>query len=221
MLRVLLAAGLALLLVAPPCGQGPWQTHSAPAEPLTLAQFWALNASYNDPQHAVSLRYPAAWQAKTQFGYHPSALTRLDGAKPIAGFGYSEGGFPRTRFVGPYGGTNLEGVGFVYSAVPAAGAAECDAKAASLSEKPEGKPVEFGDRSFSVYQTGGAGMSQSITGQLYATYAAPTCYLFETDVAVVSPGVVDNIQALTEAQLQFIDSHLLAIMKSVRIGARH
>jgi hypothetical protein len=138
-------------------------------------------------------------------------------ATPIAGFGYSEGGFPRERIVGPYTQTNLEGVGIVYSAVPVASAAECEAKAASLSYSPKRAQVVFGRRSFSGYKTAGAGMSQSIAGMLYVTYAGSNCYLFETDVAVSSPGVLENIKTLTPAQLHFIDIHLQDIMNSVGI----
>jgi hypothetical protein len=220
MLRVLLAASLALRLLALPSGQEPGHAPSEPQTPLTLAQVWTLNGTYNDPQHGVSFRYPAVWQATTQFAYHPPALVQSDVAKPIAGFGYSEGGFPRMHAVGPYAGTNLEGVGLVYSTVPAASVAVCKARAASMSGTSEGSPVTFGDRSFSVFATGSAGMSQSVSGKLYATYAAPTCYLFETDMAMVSPGVVDNIQALTLAQLRSIDTHLRDIMKTVRIVPR-
>ncbi len=63
-------------------------------------------------------------------------------------------------------------------------------------------------------------MSQSISGTLYAVYVGPTCYLFETDMAVVSPGVVDNIQALTPAQLDSIHEHLLEVMKTVQVDGR-
>ena len=61
-------------------------------------------------------------------------------------------------------------------------------------------------------------MSQSMSGELYATYASSICYRFETNVAVASPGVVDDIQTLTAAQLHDIETHLLEIMKSVRIA---
>jgi hypothetical protein len=63
-------------------------------------------------------------------------------------------------------------------------------------------------------------MSQLIYGTLYATYVTLTCYLFETDVAVVSPGAVDDIKGLTLAQGRYIDARLLDIMKSVRIVPR-
>jgi hypothetical protein len=215
-LRALPTASLTLLLAVQTSAQDLNQTPAQPATPLTLTQVWTLDATYIDDQHGVTFRYPSAWKATTQFAYHPPALT-VSGAAPIAGFGYSEGGFPRDRIVGPYAGTNLEGVGVVYSAVPAASAAECEAKAASLSDSPKHSQIVFGHRSFSVYEIGGAGMSQSIAGELYATYVGHTCYLFETDMATASPGVLDGIQALTSAELRYIGTHLLGIMKSVRI----
>ncbi len=210
-LRALPPASLTLLLVVQTFGQV-----QTPAKPLTLAQVWTLDVTYTDHRHGVTFRYPSSWKSTTQFGYHPPRLTNSS-ATPIAGFGYSEGGFPRDRIVGPYAGTNLEGVGIVYSAVPAASAAECEAKAASVSDSPKHSQTAFGHREFSVYEAEGIGMSQSIAGELYATYGEHTCYLFETDRAVASPGALDNIQALTPAQLSSIDAHLLDIMKSVRI----
>ena len=45
----------------------------------------------------------------------------------------------------------------------------------------------FGQGSFSVYKTVSVGMSQSMSGELFATYSSSICYLFETSVAVVSP----------------------------------
>jgi hypothetical protein len=144
--------------------------------------------------------------------------------KPIAGFGYSEGSFPRSQVVGPYSETNLAGFGIVYSAVPAASAVECETKASSVSDAHQPTAshqlttLVSGDRSFSMREIAEMGMSQSISGKLYATYARPICYLFETDVAMASPEVVDVNRALTPKQLHFINTHLLTIMKSVRIG---
>jgi len=129
-----------------------------------------------------------------------------------------EGGFPRSRAIGPYTKTNLEGVGIVYSAVAVKSAAKCESKAASLSDSPKHSQAVFGERSFSVYKTGEGGMSQYIEGNLYAIYLGRICYLFETDVATVSPDALDDIPALTVAQYRAIDEHLLEIMKSVRIS---
>ena len=182
-------------------------------KPFTLTQVWTLDATYSDKSHGVTFRYPRIWESATQFGYIPPALTQMI-SKPIAGFGYEEGGFPRNRVVGPYSTTNLEGFGIVYSAAPAANTTECDARATSISETPERRSVVFGGRAFSERDTGEGGMSQSNSGKLYATYVHPNCYLFETDVAVAS---LDDMSSLTPAQQRDIDSHLLTIMKSVRI----
>src|SRR5580692_8581151 len=214
--RILPTTILIFLFMVQTFGQNVPHTPPEPAKPLTLTEVWTLDATYTDHQHGVTFRYPSSWEATTQFAYHPPALT-VSEATPIAGFGYSEGGFPRVRIVGPYAGTNLEGVGIVYSAVPVTSAAKCEAKAASLSDSPKHSQVIFGHRSFSVYETGEAGMSQSIEGELYAAYVGSTCYLFETDVAMASPAALDDIQALTPAQLRDINVHLLNIMKSVRV----
>jgi hypothetical protein len=218
--RVFLAASLALLLGVQGTGQEAARIAFQSAKPFTLAQVWTLNATYTDPHHGVTFRHPRVWQATTQSGYQSSALAQSDAAKPIAGFGYSEGGFPRSAAVGPYTATNLESVNIVYSAVPAATVDACEAMATSISETPKHTQVLLGGRSFSAYTTGSAAMSHSISGILYAAYMSPTCYLFETDRAVVSPGVVDGIQALTSTQLDSIHDHLLQIMKTVQIAPR-
>jgi hypothetical protein len=186
------------------------------AKPLTLTQVWTLDSIYNDREHGVSFRYPSSWKPSTQFGYIPPSLVN-DQTQPNAGFGYSEGGFPRERVVGPYSRTTLEGVGIIYAAHPAANLSGCQAKAASLAVTPGNSTVTLSNQSYSVYQTGGAGMSQSFSGRLYATYVLGTCYLFETGIASVAPGVADGVKPLTPAQVRSIETHLFNILKTVRI----
>jgi hypothetical protein len=192
------------------------QAPAQSAKPFTLTQVWTFDATYTDQRHGVSFRYPSVWKPENQFGYVPPALTQSQD-EPIAGFGYEEGGFPRERVIGPYSATNLEGFGVVYSAVATANSAECESKASSLSSTAEHRVVRFHRRFFTEHETGGAGMSQSNSGKLYATYVRPTCYLFETDVAEASMGALEDISALTPAQEHFIETHLFDIMKSVRI----
>jgi hypothetical protein len=189
-----------------------------PAKPFSLEQVWSLDATYIDRQHGVSFRYPSVWKPETQFGYHPPALAQSDEVKPTAGFGYSEGGFPRDHIVGPYSATNLGGFGIVYSAIPVANASACETTASSVSRASKPLSVVFGGRSFSERDTVDVGMSQSSSGKLYASYIRPTCYLFETSVALSSQ--VDGFQTLTPDQLRSIDNHLLSIMKSVQIAPR-
>jgi hypothetical protein len=120
-----------LLHISQTSSQGAGQTSALPTRPLLLKQVFRLDATYYaEQQHGVTFRYPSVWGSTKQFGHHPPALTESGTAKLVAGFGYSEGGYPRDRIVGPYTGTNLEGFGLVYSAVQAASATECESKAA-------------------------------------------------------------------------------------------
>lgn len=218
--RALVFASFAPFLLTAIYGLEGEQASTSPAKPLTLKEVWGLDSTYTDQQHGVTFRYPSVWKAATQFGYHPPALTESDVAKPIAGFGYEEGGFPRDHIVGPYSANNLEGFGIVYSAIPAVNASECETTASTLGGgegTPEHRLVIFNGRSFSEHHTGQAGMSQSNSGRLYAIYVRPTCYLFETDVAVAL-GTRDSVQALSPDQMRLIEDGLLKIMKSVHIA---
>jgi hypothetical protein len=178
------------------------QNPAVPGAPFTLTQVWTLDATYSDEQHGVTFRYPRIGKPTAQFGYNSPVLTATT-PKPIAGFGYEEGGFPRDRVVGPYSTTNLEGFGIVYSAAAAANTAECDARATEISETPVHRTVVFGGRAFSERDTGEAGMSQSNSGKLYATYVHPNCYLFETDVAIASLDDIDGLIASTAALYRY------------------
>lgn len=189
----------------------------------TLAQVWKQDGTYSDPAHGVTFRYPSVWGPSTQFGYWPPALEG-SAAPPIAGFGYRVGGFPRTQDEKkrPYSSTNLEGFGIVYSAIAATSTAQCSETAASLAYGAANRTAVFGGHTFTAYETGQGGMSQSAAGNLYATYAGQTCYLFETSVAVSEGAVGDvgGISSLTTAQSHFIEAHLLNILQSVRIAPR-
>jgi hypothetical protein len=83
MLRALPTASLILLLVVQASGQDLTQTPAQPAKPLTLTQVWTLDATYTDHQHGVTFRYPSAWEATTQFAYHPPALTVSEATRPV------------------------------------------------------------------------------------------------------------------------------------------
>jgi hypothetical protein len=207
---------LALLLAGQISSSNIGQTPKQPEKPFTLAQVWTLDKTFADQKYGVTFRYPSVWKPTDEFSYHPPALTGAD--LEIAAFSYDEGGFPRDQIVGPYSGTNLEGVGFLYGAEPDPSAAKCEATAASLSGTTDHSHVVLSGRSFSLYENGEAGMSQFISENLYATYAGDICYVFETDVAGADPDPSDGIPGLTSPQSHFIESRLLDIMKSVRIA---
>ncbi len=188
----------------------------AAEQPYTMAQVWTLDANYHDTQHGVTFRYPSVWKPETEFGYNPGALSV---AKPIAGFGFEEGGFPRDAAIGPYTNSNVEGFGVVYAAVKASSAAACEERASSVAGDRAGsaKHAVFGKRSFSDREIGEAGMSQGTTGELYSTWARGTCYMFEIDLAMAL-GMLEDEEPLTPVQKRAIWRHLTAIMKTVRIA---
>jgi hypothetical protein len=171
-----------------------------------------LDATYSDSLHGVSFHYPSAWLRDDSFGYVPPVLQ-----DPIAGFGYKTGGFPRDDVKGPYSGTNLEGFGIVYAALPATSAAGCRESGGSIAHS-RAKSILIGGRSFFVYVTDdGQLMNQSTSGSLYVTYANATCYLFETTVSAASLAVIDGAVGLTSRQSSSIDAGLLAIVNTIRI----
>jgi hypothetical protein len=135
---------------SPASGSAP----AAPAKSLRLAQLWKLDARFTDAAHGVSFRYPLSWQAGTQFGSVPPALT-LAQEKSVSGFMYENRGFQPGHAIPPYSTTNLQSFGIVFSAIPAENAAACEAKASAAAAavtdvvgKPH--PVVLGGRTFSV-----------------------------------------------------------------------
>jgi hypothetical protein len=207
------AFGASIVFVAC-CVAAKAQSPASSHRPLTIEQLWTLDATYSDPLHGVSFRYPSAWERNDSFGYVPPALQN-----PIAGFGYDTGGFPRRDVTGPYANTNLEGFGIVYFAVPSVTAAHCRREAYAVAHGRAHSTVMLKGRRFAVYEVDeGQLMNQSTSGTLYVTYANASCYLFETTVSAASLAVLDDIVGTTEAQDRFIDAHLKLIMRTVRIG---
>jgi hypothetical protein len=218
----MLSHAFTVVLLILPGGKVVAQNAADSPKPYTMAQVWTLDATYTDAQHGVTFRYPSVWKAGTEFGYHPGALAM---ATPIAGFGFEEDGFPRDRPRGPYAKNNVEGFGILYSAVAAASSRACEDSATGVVGDYAGgkdtsppKHVVFGGRRFSDRQIAEAGMSQSTSGELYATWAKGTCYLFEIDLSMASIGALDDIDELTSAQADEIWRRLTGIMKTVRIA---
>jgi len=188
------------------------------------SRLWAPLKTYSDPARGVSFQYPASWEAATQFGYNPGALS-TDETKLVAGFGFviEQGQGKRIDIVD--GNAFVEGFGIVYSAVPANNATACDGVARKLlDDQPSGKTkhVKFGGITYATYDGSQAGMNQPTEGTLYATFRRGTCFLFETDEATVTMAVFDEDDVSTRTAVAIkpsrsISTHLLDVMKSVRI----
>ncbi len=197
---------------------------SATAACAQESRLWAPLKTYSDTARGVSFRYPASWKAETQFGYNPGALS-TDETKLVAGFGFviEQGPAKQTDILD--GNAFVEGFGIAYSAVPANNATACDSVARKLlDDQPSGKTkhVKFGGITYTTYDGSQAGMNQPTEGTLYATFRRDTCFLFETDEATVTMAVFDEDDVHTRTATAIkpsrsISSHLLDVMKSVRI----
>ncbi len=236
-LCLLLAACHAHSAPQPHTSGAPGASHSGTRESTNAAQAnseplpqakpgfpWTPTTTYADPAHGVTFRYPAAFKPTTQFSYIPPLLKQSETVKPVAGFGYSLGGFPRTDFSGAYANTNLEGFGIAYAAVESANQKTCRATADSIAQlAPNAEPPAhetINGRPFLVYPTGQEDMMKRLFGSLYATWTNRTCYLVETETGTVSPGVVDGVDSLTPQQSAAIDAGLLRIVHSLLIAQR-
>ena len=185
---------------------------------------WSPTVTYSDPAHGVAFRYPAAFKPQIQFSYIPPLLAQSDTVRPIAGFSYSLGGFPRTSFNGLYSHTTLEGFGVVYTAFSSSSNNACQSTAASIAQVEPGArplpPETINGLAFAVYPTAQAGMMKRLSGRIYAAFTQHTCYLVETGVGSVAPGVAEGVDSLTPQQSKAIRAGLLRIVHSLLIAHR-
>jgi len=194
---------------------------SATAACAQESRLWTPLTTYSDTVRGVSFRYPARWESETQFGYVPGSLS-LDETKPVAGFGIAMSA-DKTDVVDR--NVFVEGFGIVYSAMPTTNAAACDAIARKfLAGQTSGKTkhVKLGGITYTTYDVSAFAMNQGIDGTLYTAFRRDTCFLFETDEATVTMAVFDedDVRTRTAAAIKpsrSISSHLLDVMKSVRI----
>ena len=189
-----------------------WVQHlPAAVRSPTAKQLWTLNGRYSDARHGVTFRYPEVWKATTNFGMHEPALTTTDLLTPTAGFGY--GVNSNTPANMPYGQTTTEGFGVVYTA----DAGACAALGATLAKSSLHETVMIHGRTYTTRGTSDAGMSQSISGTLYTTYADTTCCLFEVDEANMASGVNEDERVSTPEESRLLASGLRRVMGTVRI----
>jgi hypothetical protein len=66
---------------------------------------------------------------------------------------------------------------------------------------------------------GEGGMCHEISSDVYATWRAGTCYLFEEDFMTICPGVVEGTRGLTAQETRALQRHLDQIMQSVTFAA--
>jgi hypothetical protein len=218
LLRTPPAICLTLSLAGLAWGQAVQKKSPTTSKRLTVAQVWALDATYTDREHGVTFRYPSVWTAGNDFAYHQPILTESNDARIIATYGYDTRNPSPDGPASPYSGTNLEGYGISYATAAGANQTQCETMAAAVADTKIHKSVLIGMRHFSNYEVGEGGMSQSTGGDLYVTFAGSTCYFFETDAGWITMGVFDDVRPLSTRNSAFIFAHLWTVMQSVRIS---
>jgi hypothetical protein len=173
--------------------------------------------SFQDPHTTVIFSYPAEWSDGPEvLFYLGSAITTLtkDGgpAAPRA-----KVGFVVDKKSGPYAGTNLNGVQFVYNEVPDADADSCRKRVTDRTEDEfKVEPVQLNGVTYTHYSGGDAGLGHGAQREIYATYREGRCILFEESIHRFNLAP-DEAKQLSAEQTEQLRRELDAVMRSVRL----
>jgi len=176
---------------------------------------------FHDSVNGVAFRYPAQWSSGNSLVFYLGSLI-LIGVQPGAGPEAPQAnvGFNATESKGPYAGTNLNGIQFVYHV--AAATSPDEARKRIWPGRGGPKTMLTGEKihgvAFDHAFWKDAGLGHQADRDIYATFRDGHCYMFEEDIHTVS---MDNVNPLTEGQLKQLRRELDSVMQSVRIrGAR-
>jgi hypothetical protein len=179
------------------------------------AQSTALK-TFHDAKYGVTFRYPAQWKSgqAVQF-YLDSEVLGLnpDGGEndPIGKVGFVVGQS------GPYAGTNLNGVQFVFNVIPRSTEEECRKRVEAVANKPLLQTTVHGI-TYSHYSGGDAGLGHGASREIYSSFRDEHCYLFEESIHTVS---MDDPKSLNPAQWKHLRKELDGVMQSVRFESAH
>lgn len=170
--------------------------------------------TFHDPAHGVTFRYPAAWVSGVAF-YLSSVIQypRPEGGlkPPLAIVGFTVKDTP-----GPYQGTDLTGVQFVYNVVPDRDAAACARRVADVSNRGVTRTILNGI-AYTHYSGADAGLGHGAQREVYSTFREGSCYLFEEAIMTEDvAGAGGQPRALTPAQHRELRRQLDSVMLSVR-----
>jgi hypothetical protein len=87
-----------------------------------------------------------------------------------------------------------------------------------------GKPldnVQINGRSFLHISGGEVGLCHQTSSNIYETFSEGRCYLFQSAIHTLCPGVVDGTRELTSAESKALARQLDLIIQSVKIAPVH
>jgi hypothetical protein len=176
----------------------------------------AKSATYHDPANGVSFAYPAQWKADKKLGWYLGTAilhafeTGFDLPEPMTKVGFSN------TDAGPYPGTNLDGVEFVYLLVPNTTKETCYGRLSRFLESSlrSRSTVMIHGVSYVHFESGDGGLGHGAQRDIYETYLADRCYLFE---AGIHTDLGSERKPLTKQQNAQLAGSLNTVMRSVHI----
>ncbi len=184
-------------------------TVAAQSQPSTLKTF-------HDAQHGVTFRYPDNWESGAAVVFYLGS--EIVYPKPEGGL---EEPLGKVGLVvgksGPYAGTNLNGVQFVFNLVRGLDAAGCRKRVEDAANTPVNETVIHGV-TYNHYSGGDAGLGHQASREIYSTLRGGDCYLFEETVHTFS---FEEARGLTKAQWKQLHAELDRVMESVRFEEKH
>jgi hypothetical protein len=194
-----------------------WQSGSVLLLGIIAAQAQSpVLKTYHDAKYGVTFRYPAEWKSGIGF-YLPSPIL----FEPEIGQGPARAmfGFNALDEGGPYSGTDLNGVEFVYNVIPRSTATQCRKRVeGNLNSSQRRVETTLRGVTYDHFSYDGAGLGHQVTGDIYATASHGHCYLFEEAIHTIS---IDNAKFLSAAQSKQLRDQLDRVMQSVRIENAH
>ncbi len=178
---------------------------------LFQAQSSALK-TFHDAKYGVTFRYPVQWDSgpSVMFYLGSEILNRAPdgGATPPLG----KVGFVVNPESGPYAGTNLNGLQFVYNVNQDSTAGECRKRVEDLANSPVTQATIHGV-TYNYFSGGDAGLGHGADRKIYSTFRGGNCYLFEESIHTWNP----DAKSLSASEMNRLHRSLDQVMQSVRL----
>jgi len=164
-------------------------------------------ATYTDPAHGVSFRYPVVWKRVRQLDDYCQSALFSDKLRPTAAVEFTGGG-------NYYRNTILGSLDFQYGIVRNSSPATCRKLVDDYASAPDWPASDkmVNSIAFRHVSGGECGLGHGISWELYTTFRNGNCFVFEEDFTTARP---DNARELTPGEMKALLRHLDAIMRSV------
>ncbi|WP_446743174.1 hypothetical protein [Silvibacterium acidisoli] len=163
---------------------------------------------YQDKESGVRFQYPVVWkQASRSDNYLSPSVLKL-GEDPKVSVAFSPEG-------NLYEKTNLSSLTFTFLAPAVASKSACQARVLTNPSMRSTEEQTIHEVTY-LHGTGGdAGMCHQQQAEVYATYRAGRCYIFEKDFNTTCPFPDQGRRELTQTERTALQRHLDAIMETV------